>query len=114
MKSKFLSDKTYSAFKFTAQIGLPALGTLYFALAAIWSLPAPEKILGTIIAVDTFIGLLLGISTNAYLKSDAQYHGAIDVNETPEKIAYSLNLNRPPEDIKHLDKVVFKVNTPSQ
>lgn len=61
-----LSNKVYDVLKFVAQIALPALGTLYFALASIWGLPYGEQIVGTITAIDAFIGALLGISTTIY------------------------------------------------
>ena len=63
-----LTDKTYDILKYIAQDVLPACGTLYFALAGIWNLPYGEQIVGTITAVDTFLGVLLGISTNTYNK----------------------------------------------
>ena len=61
-----MSNKVYDILKFIAQILLPALGTLYFALASIWGLPYGEQIVGTITAVDAFLGALLGISTRKY------------------------------------------------
>lgn len=63
------SDKTYNTLKWIAQFLLPALGTLYFALAGIWGFPYGEQIVGTITAFDTFLGVLLGISTANYKKS---------------------------------------------
>lgn len=63
-----MSNKVYDVLKFIAQIVLPALGTLYFALASIWGLPYGEQIVGTITAVDTFLGALLGLSTAQYNK----------------------------------------------
>ena len=45
---------------------LPALGTLYFALAGIWGLPYGEQLVGTITAIDTFLGVILGITTAQY------------------------------------------------
>jgi hypothetical protein len=63
-----LSNKAYDILKFIAQIVLPALGTLYFALATIWGFPYGEEIVGTITAVDAFLGALLGISTAQYNK----------------------------------------------
>ena len=63
-----LSNSWYDALKWIAQILLPALGTLYFALSSIWGLPYAEAVVGTITAVDTFIGVLLGISTASYKK----------------------------------------------
>lgn len=61
-----MSNKTYDVLKFIAQILLPACGTLYFALASIWGLPYGEQIVGTITAVDTFLGAILGISSKMY------------------------------------------------
>lgn len=65
-----MNNKTYDILKFIAQILLPALGTLYFALASIWGFPYGEQIVGTITAVDAFLGALLGISTKNYNKGD--------------------------------------------
>ena len=63
-----LSNEWYDRLKWIAQILLPALGTLYFALAQIWSLPYAEAVVGTITAVDAFLGAILGISTMQYKK----------------------------------------------
>lgn len=69
MRNLMLNDKTYSLLKWVALILLPALGTLYFALASIWGLPFGEQIVGTITAIDTFLGAILGISANNYKKN---------------------------------------------
>ena len=61
-----LSNKAYDVLKYIALIFLPALGTLYFALAKIWGFPYAAEIVGTISAVDAFLGALLQISTNKY------------------------------------------------
>lgn len=63
-----LDERVYKIMKYVAQIALPAVGTLYFALAGIWGFPYGEEIVGTITAVDTFLGVLLGISTATYNK----------------------------------------------
>ena len=63
-----MSNKVYDVLKFIAQILLPALGTLYFALAEIWGFPYAAEIVGTITAVDAFLGAILGISTAQYNK----------------------------------------------
>lgn len=63
-----MNNKTYDILKYIAQIVLPALGALYFALSQIWGLPYGEEIVGTITAVDCFLGAVLGISTMAYNK----------------------------------------------
>ena len=63
-----MSNRTYDILKYIAQIVLPAVGTRYFALANIWGFPYGEQIVGTITALDTFMGVLLKISSNNYYK----------------------------------------------
>ena len=63
-----LSNKNYDILKWVAQYLLPAAATLYFALAGIWGFPYGEQVVGTITAIDTFIGVILGISTANYKK----------------------------------------------
>ena len=63
-----MSNKAYDVLKWVAMYLLPALGTLYFALAGIWGLPYGEEIVGTITAIDTFLGVILGISSSQYKK----------------------------------------------
>lgn len=65
-----MSNKTYDILKYIAQIVLPAFGTLYFALSTIWGLPYGEQVVGTITAIDAFLGALLGISTAQYKKEN--------------------------------------------
>ena len=66
-----MTNKVYDILKWIAQYFLPAIGTLYFALAGIWGLPYGEQIVGTITAVDTFLGVLLGISSAQYNKASS-------------------------------------------
>lgn len=61
-----MSNKTYDILKWVAQVCLPALGTLYFALAGIWGFPYGEQIVGTITAIDAFLGAVLAISSRSY------------------------------------------------
>lgn len=61
-----MKNETYDLLKYIAQIVLPAIGTLYFALASIWGLPYGEQVVGTITAIDTCLGTLLMISTKTY------------------------------------------------
>lgn len=63
-----MSNKVYDILKWVAMILLPAIGTFYFALAGIWNLPYAEQVVGTITAVDTFLGALLGIASAQYNK----------------------------------------------
>lgn len=70
-----MSDKTYDVLKKIAQLVLPALGTLYFALSGIWGLPYGEQVVGTVTAIDTFLGVVLGISTSQYNKASDESAG---------------------------------------
>lgn len=110
-----LKNGVYDVLKRIAQIYLPALGTLYFSLAGIWHLPAPEQVVGTIIAIDTFLGVLLGLSSAAYHDADnskGKFNGSLNVlpKEGGGKI-FALDLNGEPEDLLHKQVVTFKVNS---
>lgn len=63
-----LNNRVYDVMKWVSLVCLPALGTLYFALAGIWGFPYGEQVVGTIMAIDTFLGAILGISTIQYNK----------------------------------------------
>ena len=63
-----MNNKTFDILKYIAQYFLPALGALIFAICSIWGLPYGEQIVGTITAIDAFLGALLGISTYQYNK----------------------------------------------
>lgn len=84
MKQKMkMSNKIYDVLKYIAQIVLPAIATLYFALTVIWGFPYGEEIVGTITAVDTFLGVLLGITSAQYKKNvdgitSAQYRKDVE------------------------------------
>ena len=68
-----MSNKMYDVLKWIAQLFLPAAGALYFALANIWGLPYGEEIVGTITAVDAFLGVILGISSKVYYDDISKY-----------------------------------------
>lgn len=61
-----MSDKTYDILAAIGRLILPAIGTLYFALAKIWGLPMAEEIVGTISAVTIFLNTILKIKSNQY------------------------------------------------
>ena len=65
-----MSNKMYDVLKWIAIVVLPAIGTLYFALAGIWGFPYGEQIVGTITAVETFLGIILGISSATYKRGE--------------------------------------------
>lgn len=64
-----MTNKIYDVLKWVTMIALPAIGTLYFTLSGIWGFPYAEQVIGTITAISTFLGVLLGISTSQYNKS---------------------------------------------
>ena len=67
-----MSNETYDFLVWITQIVLPALGTLYFALAGLWGFPYAEQIVGTITAIDAFLGAVLKISNEQYKKEAEQ------------------------------------------
>lgn len=110
MKSPWLSDKTYDVLKYIAQIVLPGLGTLYATVGFIWALPQPDKVVATIVAVDTFLGVLLQLSSTSYKNSDTKYDGELEIEEPDggPKV-FSLHLYAQPEDLAGKNEIVFKV-----
>lgn len=102
------TDKQYDMLKWLAQIVLPALGTLYFALSAIWGLPKGEEIVGTITAIDAFLGAILGLSTSQYNKSGKDGQIIIDESRS-EKDVYRMEFNGDPSEIKAKSQVTFVV-----
>ena len=65
-----ISNKLYDILKWIAQYLLPALGTLYFALSTIWGFPYGEQVVGSITAIDAFLGAILGLSSATYYKNE--------------------------------------------
>ena len=101
-----IPSKYYDVLKEIAQVVLPALGTLYFALSTIWGLPYGEQIVGTITAIDAFLGACLHLSSKAYTGD-----GILNVDTTDEKTdKYSLDFITALEDIGSKKSVVLKVN----
>lgn len=104
-----LNNKVYDFLKKVVQVYLPAAATLYFSVSQIWGLPNAERVVGTITAVTVFLGLVLGISSVAYKKSDAKYDGVIKVDETEDKTTYSLGLNDDPALLASKSVATFKI-----
>lgn len=105
-----ISNKTYDILKWVAQYLLPASGTLYFALSTIWGLPYGEQVVGTITAIDTFLGIILGINTAAYKKSDQYGDGTLNVDTSyPDTDRYRLDFSTPLNEVEKKPEVVLKV-----
>jgi hypothetical protein len=109
MEGISMNSKTYDLLKQVAQIWLPALGSAYFSLAGIWGFPSPEDVVGTIVVIDTFLGVVLHISTQSYNQSDRKYDGSFNVEEGPD----GSQLRMTQVDMEGLltkDSITFKLN----
>lgn len=63
-----MSNKIYNILKWVALIALPALSTFIFALSNFWGFDS-TAVIGTIAALETFLGSLIGVSTYQYNKN---------------------------------------------
>lgn len=63
-----LNNKLYDVLKWIAMLFLPALATLISVVFAVWNIPYGDEISKTIMALDAFLGAILGISHIQYKK----------------------------------------------
>lgn len=61
-----MTNKTYDILKWIALVVFPALATLFSAVSMIWGIPHGEQFTSTIIAIDTALGAILGVSSVKY------------------------------------------------
>jgi hypothetical protein len=108
------SGGVYDFLKRAAQIYIPALGTLYFTVSQIWGLPSPEEVVGTIVAVDTFLGVILGISSSSYNNDPNRLAGTIEL--IPGEDGTQMKLTSvDPQKLLSQPEVTFKMaGTPTQ
>jgi len=107
-----IDSKIYNKLKFVALVLLPALSTLYFTLGSLWGFPNVEQVIGTIAALDTFLGAVVGISSRNYNNSDARFDGEVVVTHKPDGTKlFSLELNdmEPMDALETKDSLTFKV-----
>lgn len=102
-------NKLYNVLKWVALIALPALSTLVIALGDIWGLPYKEQISLTIAAVDTFLGVLLGISTVSY-----KGEGKLEVIPGADECVVLFNTDDALEKAQKSGKVMLEVETVSE
>lgn len=112
-QSPMLSDGAYNVVKKSATIVLPALATLYFALAQLWNFPEPEKVVASITAANTFFGVLVQLSKKSYYASNAPYVGEIKVQESEDgsRKVFSLVVDGDPESLEYMEQATFKINS---
>lgn len=103
-----MTNKRYDQLKWITQYFLPAFGTLYFTLAEVWNLPYSQEVVGTVVAVTAFLGVLLGISSAQYDKG--QGTGSLIIDRTDdEKDKVTLRLDQEVDDILESTDVTLKV-----
>jgi polyferredoxin len=65
-----LPNKVYDVLKYVCLIFAPALITLISTIFALYHIDGAEVVCGTIAAIATFVGALIGISSINYNKGD--------------------------------------------
>lgn len=106
-----MSEKVYDFAKDAALIYLPALGVLYAALAGIWGLPYAVAVMGSITAFDTFLGIVLKISSTSYNAAGGSADGSIAItNGNPSKLSIELT----PEELAGKESIVLNVSAITQ
>lgn len=63
-----MNNKIYDILKWIVIIALPALSTFIFALSNFWGFNV-TAVIGSIAALETFLGSLIGVSTYQYNKN---------------------------------------------
>jgi hypothetical protein len=110
-KNPMISDSMYTKLEYLARVVLPALAVLYVALASLWGFPNGAAVVGTITALDTFLGVFLGFAQKAYDASPAKYDGNIVIMNTQDGgKTFSLELDKHPDELAQMTQVVFKVD----
>lgn len=106
-----MDDRTYNKLRWMSISVLPAAGTLYFALSTIWGWPNGDAVLGSVVALQAFLGIVLGVSSKAYDKSEARYDGDMLVHKDEEgdAVGFHMALNGDPADLKDKKEVIFKI-----
>ena len=104
------NNKMYDILKHIVQLVLPATGTLYFALSQIWGLPFGEEVVGTIVAITTFLGVSLKISNTNYLNDESRFDGIFRLENDGEVDRWIMDLKvENPEELLQQKVVTFQV-----
>lgn len=107
---KVLTQPTYEIVKKSVQIGLPALATFYAALSQIWGLPAADKVVATVVALNLFLGVILSISQRRWNESEARFDGKIEIEEIDgHKVASMVVSGDPEELLATKNEMTFKI-----
>lgn len=107
-----LGDRSFDFVKKLVQVILPACGALYFGLAQIWGLPEAENVVGTIVVFQTFLGVVLGISTAQYNASGRGIDGSLTVSAAPPNgspVITGISLPKTEEELEAKKSITLKV-----
>lgn len=105
-----LSNRLYDILKGVAQIWLPAAGTAYLGLAQIWNLPSADQVIQSVVVVDTFLGVVLGLSTSKYNQSDDRFDGSFNVIQDEDGGQYLKLADLDPAALNTKGELRFKIN----
>ena len=106
-----LSNRAYDTLKWIAMVALPGASALYLALATIWGLPYATEIGGTMAALVTFLGLLLGVSGKNFWATTEQSGGILAIDTSGATDTYNLEVHAPLETLPAKTAVTFKIQS---
>jgi hypothetical protein len=104
MSGPAFSGPVYDKLKPVAQIWLPAFITLYTTIAIIWNLAFQTEVVGTLGAINVFLGIVLGISSSNFKASGqdpiAPVVGAVQSFEARDgRRRITLKMDMPAEEL---------------
>jgi hypothetical protein len=106
------SNKVYNILKSIAMIWLPAAGTLYTSLSGLWHLPSTVEVVGSVTAVDTFLGILLGISSSSYKANPpVDGHMVVDTTDMEKPIVKSISMDPTTEEMLGKKTITIAVHS---
>lgn len=87
-----LTSAQYDTIRHFVQYILPAVGTFYYTIAALWGLPYADQVVGTVAALALLLGIVMGASKKSYNNSDARFDGEVEdgivsFNDAPSALA---------------------------
>jgi hypothetical protein len=109
-----MSNSTYDKLKFIALVLLPALATFVVTFNSLWNIPNQDAIAGTIIAVDTLLGALLGLSSKQYQNDADGYLHVTGSDEDSGMPNLKMQINRTPDELMSKKVVRLHVGAPPE
>lgn len=112
-RKKVVRDHTYNVLVFLARHAIPSFGSGYFIVALYLRIDPQTamEILGSLIVADAVLGIVIGYLSYRY-HTEEMFNGLLRISDIhPEKEVYRFEFWGPPEDLKDMDKAVFKIDT---